>query len=281
MRRVWQTFFKGCPLRIGAMVVLIVILLMAVLGPFLTPFAYDQIDLLNANHPPSLSHWFGTDDLGRDCFVRCSHGARISLLVGLVATLVDTLVGVLWGAFAGVLGGRWEAVMMRGVDVIHAIPQILLVVFLMVIFRPGLFPILMAILLVGWLNMARMVRGEVVRLKALPFIMAAQAIGVSRWRLVVRHLLPNAQGPIFITAALTIPTAIFMEALLSFLGLGVAQPMASWGTMVSEGVAALAYYPWRLFFPATLISLTLLSLNLLIEGLQETLDPKGQVVVGW
>lgn len=275
------TFFRGYPLRMAAMGCLCTVILMAFIGPWISPFAYDGIDLLNANSPPSWEHWFGTDDLGRDGFVRCCYGARISLFVGLIATLIDTFIGVLWGAFAGILGGRWEAVMMRGVDIVHAIPQILLVVFLMVLLRPGLFPILLAIMLVGWLNMARIVRGEVIRLKALPFILAAKAIGVPRWRLVMRHLLPNAQGPIFVTAALTIPTAIFMEALLSFLGLGVAQPMASWGTMVSEGVAALAYYPWRLFFPATLISLTLLSLNLLIEGLQETLDPKGQVSMGW
>ncbi len=256
------------------LITLTLLLLMAILAPIFSNHTYYETQLHLKNQPPSSTYWFGTDELGRDLFTRCWWGARISLFVGISASLIDLIIGVMFGAFAGYVGGKTEEWMMRTADVLYAIPYLLVVILLMVIIGPGIFTIIIALTLTGWINMARIVRSQILQLKELDFVKAAIALGASRRRLLLCHLIPNAMGPIIVTVTLTIPSAIFAEAFLSFLGLGVQAPIASWGTMANDGLSALRYYPWRLFFPATFISLTMLSFNLLGDGLRDAFDPR-------
>jgi oligopeptide transport system permease protein len=229
---------------------------------------------MSTNQPPSAKHWFGTDELGRDVFARTWYGARISLFIGLAAALIDLFIGVLWGGIAGFRGGKTDEVMMRIADILWAVPYLLLVILLMVILGQGLGTMILAMTITGWINMARIVRGQVLQLKNQEYVLAAQTLGASTSRIMFKHLIPNAMGPILVTLTLTIPSAIFTEAFLSYLGLGVPQPLASWGTMASEGVQALQYYPWRLFFPATFICLTIFAFNVVGDGLRDALDPR-------
>jgi oligopeptide transport system permease protein len=221
---------------------------------------------------PSWEHWFGTDDLGRDMFVRIWYGARISLFVGISAALIDCIFGILWGGIAALCGGKTDEMMMRFVDVLYALPSLLVVTFLMVILGPGLLTILISLSLLGWITMARIVRAQFLILKEQGYVYASRALGAGFWRILFKHLLPNAFGPIVVSLTLTIPTAIFTEAFLSYLGLGVQAPIASWGTMSNEGLPALEYYPWRLFFPAGLICLTMLAFNAIGDGLNDALE---------
>jgi oligopeptide transport system permease protein len=194
--------------------------------------------------------------------------------VGITAALIDVLIGVLWGGSAALSGGKTDELMMRIADVLYGLPYLLVVIMLMVVMGSGLIPIIIAMTITGWINMARIVRGQVLQLKEQEFVMAAEVLGASFSRILLKHLLPNAMGPIIVTMTLTVPTAIFTEAFLSFLGLGVQAPVASWGTMASEGLPALRYYPWRLFFPAAFISITMLAFNLVGDGLRDALDPR-------
>lgn len=246
----------------------------AIFGPFFSKFTYYETQLHLKNLPPSSTYWFGTDELGRDLFTRVWWGARISLFVGITASLIDLVIGVCYGCIAALFGGKIDEVMMRAADILYSIPSLLVVILLMVVIGSGLTTIIIALTFTGWIGMARIVRGQIMQLKQLDFILAAQALGASRSRLLFRHLIPNAMGPIIITLTLTIPAAIFTEAFLSFLGLGVQAPIASWGTMANDGLSALRYYPWRLFFPAGFISLTMLSFNLLGDGLRDAFDPR-------
>ncbi len=253
---------------------LVILLLFAVIGPWLTHYTYYETHLHLKNQPPSWKFWFGTDELGRDLFTRLWWGARISLFVGIAASLIDLVIGVFYGAVAGFLGGKIEELMMRFADILYAIPYLLLVILLMVVIGSGLTTIIIALTITGWIGMARIVRGQMLQIKELDFVKAAHAMGAGRRRILIQHLIPNAMGPIIVTVTLTVPTAIFAEAFLSFLGLGVQAPIASWGTMASDGLSALRYYPWRLFFPATFISITMLSFNLLGDGLRDAFDPR-------
>lgn len=254
--------------------ILMTLLVFAIIGPLLTPYTYYETQLHLKNLPPSSQFWFGTDELGRDLFTRLWWGARISLFVGISASIIDLVIGVFYGAIAGFVGRKTEELMMRIADILYAIPYLLLVILLMVIIGSGLSTIIIALTLTGWIGMARIVRGQILQIREYDFIKAAQVIGASRRRILLNHLIPNAMGPIIVTVTLTIPTAIFAEAFLSFLGLGVQAPIASWGTMASDGLSALRYYPWRLFFPAIFISLTMLSFNLLGDGLHDAFDPR-------
>ncbi len=243
-----------------------------VIGPSISGYAYDGIHLPLKNSPPSLEFWFGTDELGRDVFTRVWYGARISLCVGLLAALIDLGVGLIWGGVAGLVGGLVDEGLMRLADILYSLPYLLLVILLTVVLGSGLTSMLAALTLTGWITMARIVRGQILLLKEMDYVMAARALGASRARLLCVHLLPNAVGPIFITLTLAVPSAIFAEAFLSFLGLGIQAPMASWGTMAHEGLSALQFYPWRLFFPACFISLTMLAFHLIGEGLKFAFD---------
>lgn len=249
--------------------------LLAVFGPWITPWSYDSIDFDGRwSAPPGLagSHWFGTDDLGRDLFARCCYGGRISLLVGLAGTFVSLLIGVLWGAVAGYFGGRADAVMMRIVDILYALPFLFVAVLLTVLFGHHFVLIFLAIGLINWLGMARIVRGQTLALKRREFIDAATVVGAGPWGIIVNHLLPNLTSVVIVYATLTVPQVILVESFLSFLGLGIAEPQSSWGSLISDGAQAMESTPWALVFPAALLTLTLLSLNFLGDGLRDRLN---------
>jgi oligopeptide transport system permease protein len=250
---------------------------LAAFAPWL-PFLGDPAaqDLAKGATPPSLAHWFGTDELGRDLFARVLHGGRISMMVGLVGTLVSLIVGVTWGAVAGYVGGRTDDLMMRVVDVLYALPYIFLVILLLVFFSKSLLMLFVALGLVQWLTMARIVRGQVLSLKHQTFVEAARALGANDLAIVFRHIVPNTLGPVIVYTTLTVPAVILQEAFLSFLGLGVQPPNASWGTLVSDGAKLLALFPWLVLFPGLAMSLTLLAFNFLGDGLRDALDPQGR-----
>ncbi len=269
----WRRVKKNKLAMLG-LYTIIAIIVIAVIGPWLSPLSYSDQNLNETNRPPSSDHWFGTDNLGRDLFIRVLYGARISLSIGIVASLINLTIGVAYGGIAGYLGGRIDRIMMNIVDVLYGIPVLLYVILLMVILTPGLTNIFIALGISYWLGMARIVRGQILSLKEQEYILAARTIGAGKWRILFNHLIPNSLGPIIITMTLAIPEAIFTEAFLSFIGLGVAAPMASWGVLASEGVASLRSYPFQLFFPAIAISITMLAFNFLGDGLRDALDPR-------
>ncbi len=252
----------------------IAIVLFCVVGPLLSPYDGEQQDLLKGAQGPSGEHWFGTDTLGRDLMVRTMEGGRISLLVGMVATFVALMIGVVYGATAGYLGGKVDAVMMRIVDTLYALPFTIFVILLMVAFGRSLWLIFVAIGAVEWLSMARIVRAGVIGLKKQEFVEAAVSLGYSHTRIILRHLIPNVLGPVIVIATLTVPAVMLLEAFLSFLGLGVQPPNASWGVLINEGQQNMEIFPWLLMFPAFFFALTLFSLNFLGDGLRDALDPK-------
>lgn len=257
-----------------ALCVLGFLFLMAAVGPFLTPYTYYETHLPLKNLPPSTQFWFGTDELGRDIFTRIWWGARISLFVGVTAAVIDLIVGVIYGSIAGLWGRKLDEFMMRLTDVLYSIPYLLIVILLTVMMGSGLMTIIIALTMTGWIPMSRIVRGQMMQLKQLDYAQAAVALGATKWRLLFRHLLPNAMGPIVTTMTFTVPAAIFAEAFLSFLGLGIQAPVASWGTMASDGLSALRYFPWRLAFPAAFISITMLCFNLVGDGIRDAFDPR-------
>ncbi|AIF53091.1 ABC transporter permease [Pelosinus sp. UFO1] len=269
----WMRLQKNKMAMAGLYIVVFVILIAAI-GPVLSHASYSDQDLSQANQSPSIEHWFGTDNLGRDLFIRVLYGARISMSIGIVASLLNFTVGVLYGGIAGFSGGKVDRYMMNIVDVLYSIPVLLYVILLMVVLKPGLTNIFIALGISYWLQMARIVRGQILGLKEQEYVLAARTIGASNWRILLRHLIPNTMGPIIITMTLAIPTAIFTEAFLSFIGLGVSAPMASWGVLASEGITSLRSYPFQLFFPAMAISVTMLAFNFLGDGLRDALDPR-------
>ncbi len=223
----------------------------------------------------NMDYPFGTDDLGRDLLTRVMYGARISLLVALIATLVNLFIGVIYGSISGFEGGRVDDIMMRIVDIINSVPLVLYVILLMVWFRGGgLWNIIIALSSVYWVSMARLVRGQILSLKEQEYVLAAKVIGVPKRRIILKHLIPNAIGPIIVSMAMMIPSAVFTESFLSFIGLGVSAPMASWGTLANNAIAGLTTYPYQLFFPALSIALTMLAFNFIGDGLRDALDPR-------
>ena len=269
---VFQTFIRN-KLAIFGLILLVIIFLMALFVPVLSQYSFsEQTGVYNS--APSLTNWFGTDTLGRDVFVRAWYGARISLLIGMSAALIDVVIGVLYGSVAGVVGGQTDNVMMRICDILTAIPNLLVVIMLLVVMGQGLVTMIIALSITGWVRMARIVRGEVLSIKNQEYVLAARTLGANTKHLIFKHLIPNAMGSIIVTMTLTIPGAIFAEAFLSYIGLGVTPPTASWGTMASEGNEAILTAPWRLFFPALLISITIFAFNAVGDGLRDALDPK-------
>ena len=221
------------------------------------------------------SYPFGTDELGRDLLTRVMYGARISLLVALIATLVNLFIGVVYGSISGFEGGRVDNIMMRIVDIINSIPLVIYVILLMVWFRGGgLWNIIIALSSVYWVGMARIVRGQMLSLKEQEFVLAARTMGVSKFKIIARHLIPNAMGPIIVSMAMMIPSAVFTESFLSFIGLGVSAPQASWGTLANNALPGLTTYPHQLFFPALAIAFTMLAFNFVGDGLRDALDPR-------
>ena len=256
------------------LIFLVFIAATALLTPWIAPYSYEAQDLYLGATPPSAEHWLGTDTLGRDQLTRLMYGSRVSLMVGLVATTVALLIGVLWGTTAGYLGGKTDSVMMRIVDVLYALPFAIFIVLLTVIFGRSMLLLFIAIGAVEWLTMARIIRGQVLGLRRQEFVEAAISIGLTRWQIITRHLIPNALGPIIVYTTLTIPSVILLESFLSFLGLGVQAPMSSWGSLISNGVETMEEYPWLLIYPGLTLSITLFSLNFLGDGLRDALDPK-------
>ena len=268
-----DAFFKNKAMSIG-FIILFFLIIMAIIGPYLNSYTYFDTHLELKNLSPSTKFWFGTDELGRDVFTRIWYGARISLSIGIAAAVIDIIIGMIYGAIAALFGKYVDEIMMRVADIIATIPYLLAVILLIVFMSPGILTILIALTITGWINMARIVRAQILSLKKMPFVEAAIVMGASNFRIIFKHLLPNCMGSIITTMTISIPLAIFTEAFLSFLGLGIQAPISSWGVMVNDGLYALRYYPWRLFFPAFMICLTMLAFNLLADGIRDIFDPK-------
>jgi oligopeptide transport system permease protein len=250
----------------------------AVLGPMVSPYAIDHVDwsLSPLASPPSLEnrHWLGTDSNGRDLFVRVWSGTQVSLLVALLATAVSVVIGVAWGATAGYRGGRIDGWMMRVVDVLYALPYMFFVIILTVVFGRSLWLIFLAIGAVGWLTMARIVRGQALALRQREFVAAAVTLGLPTHRIIARHIVPNVLGTVIVYATLTVPQVILFESFLSFLGLGVQEPLTSLGRLVAEGALEMETAPWQLLVPSAVLATLLLALNFLGDGLRDALDPR-------
>lgn len=253
---------------------LIGLIIIALLTPWIAPYSYEEQNLELGASSPSAQHWLGTDILGRDQLTRIMYGSRISLAVGFIATAVALTIGVLWGAIAGFVGGRTDAVMMRIVDALYALPFTIFIILLTVVFGSSLLLLFLAIGAVEWLTMARIVRGQVLAIKKQEYVEAAISMGLSPWRIIFRHLIPNVLGPVIVYTTLTIPSVILLESFLSFLGLGIQPPASSWGSLISSGVEVMEEFPWLLFFPGLVLTFTLFSLNFLGDGLRDALDPR-------
>ena len=239
-----------------------------------SPYAVDAIDWNQIGEGPSAAHWFGTDENGRDLLSRVLYGGQISLLVGVTATLVSLIIGVAWGAIAGYVGGRVDAVMMRTVDILYSLPYMFFIILLVVFFGRNIILIFAALGAVQWLDMARIVRGQTLSLKRKEFIEAAHASGVSDFDIIRRHIVPNTLGPVVVYITLTVPTVILTESFVSFLGLGVQEPMTSWGVLISEGARSMETSPAALIYPAAFLAVTLFCFNFIGDGLRDALDPK-------
>jgi oligopeptide transport system permease protein len=300
-RDAWKRLLKN-KLAVFGLVVIAIIAIAVIIGPYflhkfagITPAGMPTSGDLFKSSPPSWRNWMGTDDAGRDIFARVLQGGRISLMVGIISTIVSLVVGVSYGAIAGYLGGRIDNLMMRIVDIMYSIPYILIVIVLLSVFGgpntpewiqsmannfgggqglSQIFLLFFALGLVSWLTMARVVRGQILSLKNQEFVMAARATGVSTPAIIFRHLVPNALGPVIVYATLTIPSVMLTEAFLSFLGIGVQAPYASWGSLANEGIKNISIFPWQLIFPGVTMALTLFSLNFLGDGLRDALDPQ-------
>ncbi len=255
-------------------IILLVLIFLAIFAPWIAPHSYAYQNLELGAQPPSGDFLLGTDTLGRDLFSRILYGARVSLLVGFVATGVALVIGVSWGIIAGYFGGRVDSVMMRIVDVLYGLPFIIFIILLMVIFGRNIWLLFAAIGAVEWLTMARIVRGQVLTIKNQEYVLAAQAMGVTNMQMFRKHIFPNILGPIAVYATLTIPQVMLLEAFLSFLGLGIQPPMSSWGTLIRYGVESMEEYSWLLIYPGLTFTITLFALNFFGDGLRDALDPK-------
>jgi oligopeptide transport system permease protein len=275
----WQAAWQSLRRNRAAMSALLtmgVIVVLVIAAPLLSPFTIDSTDWERISIGPSLTtgHYFGTDDVGRDLFVRTLYGGRISLMVGLAATAVSLIIGIAWGATAGYLGGRTDQIMMRIVDVLYAMPFMFFVILLMVFFGRNIFLIFVAVGAINWLDMARIVRGQTLSLKKKEYVEAARAGGVGTVDIIRRHIVPNLLGVVVVYVTLTIPQVIMVESFLSFLGLGVQEPMTSWGALVNDGAQSMESAPWALIFPASFLALTLFCFNFVGDGLRDALDPR-------
>lgn len=273
---------KSNKVALASLCVVVLIILSAIIVPMCSQYDYSTNDLSATNLKPSSEHLFGTDQLGRDIFVRVFMGARYSLTIAIVAAFINLVIGVLYGGIAGYFGGKVDAILMRIVDVIYSIPlTIYVIIFMAILNKPGsggsgLATIILALSISYWIGMARIVRGDVLQLKQQEFVLASKALGASDFRILIRHLIPNCIGSIMVTLTLLIPEAVFTEAFLSFIGLGLVPPKASLGTLANEAMKAIYAYPWQLLFPAVMICLIILSFNLFGDGLNDALDPKNK-----
>ncbi|MDN5332215.1 MAG: oligopeptide transport system permease protein [Tepidanaerobacteraceae bacterium] len=273
----WQDAWRRLKQNKVAMLGLVIIILytvLAIVGPYMTPYDYRTTNTEEIDQPPSAKHWFGTDTLGRDLWARTWMGARVSLSIGFLAAFLNAFIGVIIGGISGYFGGKVDMVIMRAIDILYAIPYMIIVILMMVVLGQGIMPLVIAMIAVGWLNMARLVRGQVLQLKEQEFVLAAKVLGASHARIIFKHLIPNALGVILVNLTMSVPSAIFTEAFLSFIGLGVVPPHSSWGQLAYYGIQSFRVRPYQLFIPAFFISTTMLSLNLLGDGLRDALDPR-------
>jgi oligopeptide transport system permease protein len=278
-RSLWSDAWRRLRRNVAAttsIVVLALIAIACIVGPWLLPHPFDEVYWDAISAPPDFANgfYFGTDENGRDLLVRTLHGGRVSLSVGLVATLVSLLIGVLWGATAGFISGRVDAMMMRFVDILYALPFVFFVILLTVMFGRNIMLIYVAIGAISWLDMARIVRGQTISLRRKEFVVAATASGVSTFDIVRRHILPNTLGPVIVYVTLTVPSVILTESFISFLGLGVQEPSTSWGVLISEGARIMETAWWALVFPGAFLAVTLFCFNFVGDGLRDALDPR-------
>lgn len=272
-RDAWYRLLRNKAATAGGIFILVCVLL-AIATPWIVPYEFDAISYTEIGQGPSWLHWFGTDVLGRDLLTRCFYGLRISLAIGFIATLVSFIIGVSWGATAGFFGGKVDSLMMRFVDILYGLPYVIFVIIMLTVFGRNILILFVALGAVQWLTMARIVRGQILSLKNKEFVEAARAIGASNRSIIFRHLVPNTLGPIIVYSTLTVPNVILTEAFLSFLGLGVQAPMASLGSLASDGAQAMELYPWLILFPGLLLAILLFALNYLGDGLRDALDPR-------
>ena len=256
---------------------LFIIFSVSLLAPWVAPYSYQEQDTVNILAFPGVEHFLGTDRLGRDLLSRMIYGARVSLFVGVFSTLIALVIGTVYGTISAYVGGKTDNLMMRVVDVVFALPDLLMIILITVLMGRGVVGVFIALTMVSWVTIARLVRGEVLRIKEYPFILAAKALGASHFRIMLREIFPNILGILVVTLSFRIPVAILAESTLSFIGLGIAPPASSWGTLASDGWTAIKFYPHLILFPSLAIFFTILSFNFLGEGLREYLDPRAQI----
>ena len=269
----WRRLKKNKLAMLG-LIMIIIIAIFSIFGPIFSKFNYYSNDFSVANNGPNFIHPFGTDQFGRDEFTRIMYGGRISLTIALVASIISFGIGIIYGGISGFFGGTVDTIMMRVVEGVSSVPFMIYVILIMVIMGAGMKSIIIAIAATYWVDMARIVRGEILQLKQQEFVLAARTLGASNMRIIIKHLLPNSMGPIIVTLTLNIPAAIFTEAFLSFVGLGIPAPQASWGTLCSDSLSSYTLFPMQLLFPALAICLTMFAFNFLGDGLRDALDPK-------
>ena len=257
-----------------------VVFFSAIFAPWITPYSYETQDTLNTLATPSFSHLMGTDQLGRDLFSRLIYGARVSLFIGILTTLLALVIGTIYGSISGYIGGRMDSFMMRVVDVVFALPDMLMIILVTVMMGRGIAGMFIALTLVSWVTVARLVRGEVLRIKEKTYVEAARALGASGPRILMQEILPNILGLMVVTLTFRIPVAILAESTLSFIGLGIAPPFSSWGTMANEGWKSIKFYPHLILFPSLVIFFTILSFNFLGDRLRDDLDPRNKARFG-
>jgi len=270
---VWRRFRNNKPALIG-IIIIIFFVIFAIIGPLMVPYQYDKVDLFSTYKNPGGEHWFGTDALGRDIWCRIWIGARVSLFIAIVSALSQMVIGIIVGSISGLSGGKVDMIIMRFVDILIAIPFLIWVSLFMLVMGPGILSIILAFSLTQWKGMARLVRGETLRLKETEFAIAAKSMGASTWRLIRKHIFPNVLPVVIVSTTFQVTNAIFGEAFLSYIGLGIQPPMTSWGKLVASGIAEMRSFPYMLFIPAMFISLTMLSLQLIGDGLRDATDPK-------
>ena len=273
----WQDAFrrlKKNKVAMASLILLLIIVVMCIFAPYIYPHPYDEQNIEFTNQGPTLQHIFGLDDLGRDIFARIWIGGRVSLTIGVVGALVSLLIGVLYGGISGYLGGLVDDIMMRILEILSGIPYMVMVIIVTVFLGKGMSSLLLALCITSWTGLARLVRGQVLELKESEYVMAAKALGTPTLKIVTRHLIPNTMSIIIVQTTFSIPSFIFSEAFLSFIGMGIQPPLTSWGAMASLGQQQMAYYPHELIFPALAISVTMLAFNLLGDGLRDAFDPK-------
>ncbi|MBP1925532.1 oligopeptide transport system permease protein [Sedimentibacter acidaminivorans] len=272
-RDAWRRI-KQNKVAFSGLVILVVYIVLAIFGPIISQYEYTAIDSSRMNQFISSEHWFGTDELGRDLWTRVWRGARVSLAIGFIATILNTVIGGLVGGLSGYYGGVLDSILMRIIDILYGIPYLIVSILVMVVLGPGITSLIVAMVIVGWIGTARFVRGEVLKLKEQDFVAAAKILGVSDFTIIIKHILPNVMGLIITNLTMAVPKAIFNEAFLSYIGLGIAPPECSWGILAKSGVKMLRIYPYQLFIPSFFICTTMLALNLLGDGLRDALDPK-------